>query len=195
MTAARWKSIAYVTAIFIVGAVTGASVAMSFNHRRFGGPMRPHDMIQQIRGRLRERLDLTPAQLQKIEPIVEKLGTEMRAIHLDAMQRAGKLMDNAHDQIAAELTGDQKRKLAQIERERHNSMRDRPPFPFRHDGSTRQGERRSPPADGSPHRNGPPHWDRPPEWRNSPGGPPEPGAMPPGPNPPPPTPAPTASGV
>ena len=155
MTAARCKSIAYIAAIFIVGAIAGASVAMSINHRRMGGPMRAHEMIQLVRGRLRERLDLTSAQVQKIDPIIEKLGTEMRAIHMDAMQRAGKLMDNAHDQIAAELTPEQKKKLERLDRERHNWMHDRPPFPFHHGGPPPHPGDRRPPPEGEPQPRGP----------------------------------------
>ena len=126
MNAARLKSIAYVTAIFLVGGVTGASIALSVGHKKMNSAVRGRDMIQV----------LTSDQVNKINPIVEKLGEEMRAIHLDAMQRTGKLIDSAHDQIAAELTPDQKHKLERFEKERHDSMRerhegmhDRPPFP------------------------------------------------------------------
>ena len=169
ISGARWKSIAYVSAIFLVGGVTGASIAMSVGHWRMDGPIRGRDMIQHLRGKLQARLDLTPEQVKKINPIVEKLGAEMRAIHLDAMQRTGKLMDNAHDQIAAELTPEQKRKLERFEQERHESMRerhesqrDRPPFPPHHG--------KAPPGGPLPPGGLPPRDHRPPPLRDEAGG-------------------------
>ena len=149
MTSLRWKSIAYATAIFIAGGVTGVCIAMSVTHQRMSGPMRQFEMIQQMRESLRSQLDLTVVQTEKIDPLIQKLGTEIGAIRQETARRIGKLIDSAHDQIAAELTPEQKRKLdtmerrrqqrfEAMERERHKFIRERPPFPFHHHGLKRE---------------------------------------------------------
>ena len=111
MNALRWKSIAYAAAIFVVGGGTGACLALGLIRHPRGGPPRSAEMAQRMRETLRTELDLTPVQTKKIDPLVEKLGAEMRAIHIETMERVRKLIDSAHDQIAAELTPEQKRKL------------------------------------------------------------------------------------
>ena len=178
MNALRWKSIAYAAAIFVVGGGTGACLALGLIRHPRGGPPRSAEMAQRMRETLRTELDLTPVQTKKIDPLVEKLGAEMRAIHIETMERVRKLIDSAHDQIAAELTPEQKRKLEAMERkrkqrfetmdrERHKFMREPPPFPFHRHGSKRDGEPGLPPPQG-------------PQPGQKPGAPTEPPPPPPG---------------
>lgn len=129
--------------------------------------MRPFEVTRHVRAHLRERLDLTPAQVEKIDPIIEKLGADMWTIHREAAQRVARLMDNAHDQIAAQLTPDQRRKLDKLQEERQNRMGDRP-FPFRPGGppGPKGGHRPPPPGmefPPPPHGDGPPHHERQPQ--------------------------------
>lgn len=182
ITVTRLRLIAYLAAIFLVGGITGASIArMFFHHHRWGPPVRPHEMVSQVRSHLRERLDLTPAQVEKIDPLIEKLGDEMWAIHRDTMQRVGKLMDSTQDKIAAQLTPDQRRKLEQLKLERESRMHDRP-MPFHGGPPGPDGKRHRPPPGKMPRgQDGPPPG--PPPGDDAPphdGPPPAPPSTPPG---------------
>jgi len=114
-----WKSTAYVAALFVVGAITGAVIAVSVTKQMLVHPPREHDMSEQMLKTLRERLQLTPAQLGKIDPIIQKASTDLRSLYDDTRKRAGTVMDAVYTQVGAELTADQKVKLQQLKNERH----------------------------------------------------------------------------
>ena len=95
--------------------------------------MRPHDMELRERTRLHDGLGLTPDQAQKVDPLLAKGFADIRTIHMETMQRIGKVIDATHVQIAALLTPEQKRKLDEMERQRRIRMRDQPGS-WRHHG-------------------------------------------------------------
>lgn len=115
MTLQNWKSVGYVVAIFVAGGIAGASIALSMTHHKFPGP-------RDMQRFLTHRLDLTPEQVQKVDPIVDKLNTDLQAVRRDARQRASKLIDDADTQIASFLTPDQKAKMQQLQRARREHM-------------------------------------------------------------------------
>ena len=115
-----WKKAAYVAALFIVGAATGTVVSVSVTKEMMAHPPRPHDMSQQMLRSLHSRLDLTPAQMQKVDPLIEKTGVELQSIYEDTRKKAGTVMDNCYSQISAVLTPEQKAKLEEIQSERRH---------------------------------------------------------------------------
>ena len=75
-----------------------------------------------MKERLRDELNLTPEQLAKISPIIDKTTAQLREIRRDTGRKVHGIIGDAHRQMAAELTDEQRQKLTQIE-ERHRRWR------------------------------------------------------------------------
>ena len=119
--AARWRVIAYLVAIFLVGGVVGALIAVSVTKRSMSAPPRSHDIAVLMRLHLRQRLKLTTEQEQKIDPIVEKVSQEIQKIHSETKDKVRMVLGSSYEQMAAFLTPEQKTKLEEIRRERAGS--------------------------------------------------------------------------
>jgi Spy/CpxP family protein refolding chaperone len=77
-----------------------------------------------MKERLRAELRLTPEQVAKISPIVDKTAAQLQEIRRDTGRRVHGIMAEAHKEIAVDLTDEQRQKLQQIE-ERHRRGRHR----------------------------------------------------------------------
>jgi Spy/CpxP family protein refolding chaperone len=75
------------------------------DQERHGG--RGHDSLE----RITERLNLTPEQKAKIQPIMDQAKPKMAAIHQEAMQKSKAVMDEAMGQIRPMLTPEQQKQL------------------------------------------------------------------------------------
>lgn len=74
---------------------------------------------------LTKKLDLTPDQQGKVQPIMDQAKPQLQAIHQDAMQKTKAVMDNAFGQIRLLLTPEQQQKLDAMDqaREAHHATR------------------------------------------------------------------------
>ncbi len=75
-----------------------------------------------MKERLRAELNLTPDQLAKISPIIDKTAAQLREIRRDTARRVHETIAEAHRQMAVNLTDEQRQKLQQIEA-RHRRWR------------------------------------------------------------------------
>jgi len=129
----RWKQIAGVILVFTAGCATGAFV---------GGLHARHVLHQfqnrliglRMKERLRAELKLTPEQLGKISPIIDKTAVQLKRMRRDTAWRAHEVIVGAHREMAANLTDEQRLKLQQIDdRHRHQlrgrRLADPPPEP------------------------------------------------------------------
>lgn len=117
------KTLLYIAAIFVAGAATGGIVgACAAKRMMFLHPPRPHDLAEHIRSQLHSRLGLSSEQKRKIDPILDQTGDALKAIHLETMARVAKAIDETQAKIAAELTPEQRIKLAQLEKERREFL-------------------------------------------------------------------------
>lgn len=73
-----------------------------------------HDSLEKIT----ERLNLTPEQKAKIQPILDQAKPQIEAIRRDAMEKAKAVMDNTRQQIRPMLTADQQKQLDEAQNER-----------------------------------------------------------------------------
>lgn len=121
--AVKWKLVLAFVAVFAAGAVTGSLGVAHFAARWFFHPPRPADMAARMRNHLRAELALTPAQVEKISPIINRAVAELEAVHTEGARRVGQVMSGAHAAIAAELSPEQRKKLDAIERRRHETLR------------------------------------------------------------------------
>ncbi len=115
--ALKWKLIAGFILVFLAGGMAGAFIAASQTHHFLSGPYRGA-MSDRMRDRLRNELRLTDEQMTKISPIIDKTATQLEAIRMETGRRVHETFAEAHREIAADLTPEQRAKLQKIE-ERH----------------------------------------------------------------------------
>jgi Spy/CpxP family protein refolding chaperone len=120
----QWKLIAGFLLVFVAGGITGAFVGGIYATHHFFELHHPERIAGQMKERLRTELNLTPEQLAKVSPIIDKTTAQLRDIRRDTGRRVHEIITDSHRQIAAQLTDEQRQKLAQME-ERHRRWRQR----------------------------------------------------------------------
>jgi len=122
--ALKWKLVAGFVLVFIAGGIAGAAFGGFYARHLFFEFHRPGRVGDRMKERLRTELRLTPEQMAKVSPIVDKTAAQLKQIRRDTGQRVHEIMTEAHKEIAANLTDEQRQKLQQIE-ERHRSWHHR----------------------------------------------------------------------
>jgi Spy/CpxP family protein refolding chaperone len=118
----QWKLAAAFLLVFVAGGVTGAFVGGAYARHQFFEVHHPERIGARMKERLRTELNLTPEQLAKISPIVDKTTLQLREIRQDTGRRVHQVIAEAHQQMSATLTDEQRQKLQQIE-QRHRRWR------------------------------------------------------------------------
>ena len=116
--ALQWKLIAGFLLVFIAGVISGAFLGGMYAQHHFFAFHRPELIGGRMKERLRTELNLTPEQVAKISPIIDKAATQLRDIRRETARRVHETIAEAHRQMAVNLTEEQRQKLQQIE-ERH----------------------------------------------------------------------------
>ena len=120
--ALQWKLIAGFILVFVAGGISGAFLGGLYARHHFFAFHRPALIGAQMKERLRAELKLTPEQVAKISPIIDKTAAQLRDIRRDTARRVHQTMAEAHRQMADNLTDEQRQKLQQIEA-RHRRWR------------------------------------------------------------------------
>jgi|SRR4029450_4799706 Spy/CpxP family protein refolding chaperone len=120
--ALKRKLVAGFILVFVAGGIAGAALGGWYTRHLFFESHRPGQMGDRMKERLRTELRLTPEQIAKVSPIIDKTTTELREIRRDTRGRVHGIMAEAHKEIAVNLTDEQRQKLQQIE-ERHRRWR------------------------------------------------------------------------
>ena len=122
--ALKWKLIAGFVLVFVAGGIAGAAFGGFYARHLFFDGHRPGRVGDRMKERLQVELRLTPEQVAKISPIVDKTAAQLQEIRRDTGRRVHGIMAEAHKEIAVDLTDEQRQKLQQIE-ERHRRWRHR----------------------------------------------------------------------
>ena len=125
--ALQWKLIAGFILVFIAGGMTGAFLGAAYARHLFFEFHQPGVMATRMRDRLRTGLHLTPEQVAKISPIIDKTAAQLRQVRRDTGRRVHEIMNEAHQQMAVNLTDEQRQKLKQIEERHRRSHHERWP--------------------------------------------------------------------
>jgi Spy/CpxP family protein refolding chaperone len=120
--ALQWKLIAGFLLVFVAGVISGAFLGGMYAQHHFFAFHRPELIGGRMKERLRTELNLTPEQVAKISPIIDKAATQLRDIRRETARRVHETIAEAHRQMAVNLTDEQRQKLQQIE-ERHRRWR------------------------------------------------------------------------
>ena len=126
--ALKWKLIAGFVLAFVAGAVTGAAVGGMHARHVFFEFHHPELIGVKMKEQFRAELDLTPDQVAKISPIIDKTAADLQKVRCDTGGRVREIWMEAHQQIAANLTDEQRQKLRQM-KERHHQWRHRHGLP------------------------------------------------------------------
>jgi len=122
--ALKWKLVAGFVLVFVAGGIAGAALGGFYARHVFFDVHHPRRVGDRMKERLRAELSLTPEQVGKISPIVDKTAAQLQEIRRDTGRRVHEIMTEAHNEIAVNLTDEQRQKLQQIE-ERHRRWRHR----------------------------------------------------------------------
>jgi Spy/CpxP family protein refolding chaperone len=122
--ALKWKLVAGFVLVFVAGGIAGAALGGIYARHLFFDVHHPRRVGDRMKERLRAELRLTPEQVAKVSPIVDKTAAQLQEIRRDTGRRVHEIMEEAHKEIAADLTDEQRQKLQQIE-ERHRRWRHR----------------------------------------------------------------------
>jgi Spy/CpxP family protein refolding chaperone len=119
------KIILYLAIIFVAGGITGTVIAWGSAKRKMADPPSMEKVCSSLQERLKTKLELTPDQLKKIQPILDQAAQEMQAIHGKTMEQIDQTVRRTHEEIAKELSPAQKKKLAELDSERCEFMQKR----------------------------------------------------------------------
>jgi hypothetical protein len=115
--------------VFIAGGMTGGLIWSAHAHHLFLGPPHSGALAHRIGERLRAELNLSSDQFAKISPIIEQTASKLETIRIETARRVSQTMADAHQQMAPDLTAEQRAKLAAMEQkhQRHSRHRGFPP--------------------------------------------------------------------
>jgi Spy/CpxP family protein refolding chaperone len=119
--ALKWKLIVGFVLVFLAGGMTGAFFGASHARHLFFGPP-SKIMSERMRNRLRWQLHLTDEQVAKISPIIDKTAVQLQEIRRSTGLRVHETIAEAHREMAADLTPEQRVKLQEMEA-RHQHWR------------------------------------------------------------------------
>src|SRR5205809_7886263 len=128
--ALKWKLIAGFILVFVAGGISGAFLGGLYARHLFFGFHHPEQIGARMKERLRAELNLTPEQVAKVSPIIDKTAVQFREIRRETARRVHETIAEAHRQMAVNLTDEQRQKLQQIEerprRWRHHRLHEPP---------------------------------------------------------------------
>ena len=116
--ALKWKVIVGFVLVFVAGGMTGAFLGASHARHLFSAQPHRGMMSERMRDRFRAQLNLTPEQVAKISPIMDKAAAQLEEIRRTTGRRVRETFAEAHREMAADLTEEQRAKLQEIEARR-----------------------------------------------------------------------------
>jgi Spy/CpxP family protein refolding chaperone len=119
----KWKLGVYVLALFLAGGGSGALIAWQVCRRMPVTPVPSAEIGARLRARFQSRLELTPDQVQKIDPMIDQAMRRVEAIRKETARDVFANVSNLHQQVLVVLTPEQRVKFEELERERREYLR------------------------------------------------------------------------
>ncbi len=110
--ALKWRLVAGFFLVFAAGIATGAFVSATRWHHF--GPGRAHH--RSLAERMQTRLNLTPAQVAKMKPILDHAANTLEQIRRETTRRVHEALAEVDRELAPELTAEQRTRLETMER-------------------------------------------------------------------------------
>ncbi|HEX4666736.1 MAG TPA: hypothetical protein VH207_09050 [Chthoniobacterales bacterium] len=124
----KGKLVAGFILAFLAGAVTGAFFTFHEGQQWHGSFGRhPHSVAERMRERVKSQLDLTPEQMVKVAPILDRAVKELQQIRSETGAKVRRVMSETDESLKPLLSDEQREKLARIEKEGHGKRGARHP--------------------------------------------------------------------
>ena len=124
--AIRWKLISGLLLVFVLGVLVGSAGTGYYLKHRLRPMIKDHRARKAfIVKRLSKKLNLTPNQKTKIEPIVEQMIDKRSEYYRKTRPEIKQIMDQGFAQIKEELNEDQKKKLDELRKKFKKHRRER----------------------------------------------------------------------
>jgi hypothetical protein len=141
-----WKIILLLAGIFVTGATTGGLVAVRVCKEQLDKPKQPPPVeqwtVERLK-RLKERLKLSPEQVEKVKPVMKRDMEELSQLRGDFFTKSRTIVDRMEKDIAAHLTPEQLQEFEKVKQEsaeRWRRMQERERGDKKHDGPRRPGD-------------------------------------------------------
>jgi hypothetical protein len=103
----------YLAAIFLAGGVSGGAIHSRFGRHAGAEPPSP----RRIQTRLEHQLNLTPEQVQQIQPILKRMARDYKGAQVASLHKMSDIISKHYEEISPFLTPGQQAKLRRIEHE------------------------------------------------------------------------------
>ncbi len=112
----KWKTIASIVIVFLLGAAAGALVTHTLYQRKVEGIINgePRSTREFIVRRLSHKLDLDSTQQERLRVIVEETHAEMKAVRKQFRPQIEEILARSQDKVRAILRPDQREKYEKI---------------------------------------------------------------------------------
>lgn len=130
--APRWKVLFAFTGVFVAGVVAGgvasfrAAITKTTADQTVKVTTVPTDQFSpdQMK-RFTQQLSLTPEQSVKIKPIIDQAGEALTKFRTETLKQTSTIIEDMQDEVAKQLTDEQRVKLAAIKKQQHERMLNR----------------------------------------------------------------------
>jgi hypothetical protein len=119
----RKQFLVYLGSLFLAGAAAGGFTGYSIAKSKSCQPRARRDFNKEYRQLLRERLNLSAEQMEKIDPILAKTEAAIYQSGTKCLKQIDGLVQNSHKEMAEYLTTDQQVKLEELDRNRQEFWR------------------------------------------------------------------------
>jgi hypothetical protein len=113
------------TLLFFAGAYAGATLTRAKERRHLLGSQTAFSAedsyLQRLHDRYTADLEMTPDQIAKVQPAMERARQQFRSIREDASKRTRGVMTELYHSVQTHLTPDQQTRFAQLVKTRQNS--------------------------------------------------------------------------
>jgi Spy/CpxP family protein refolding chaperone len=116
-----WQVCLVLVAIFAAGGISGGLVAFRIARRH--APPPPGVWIARRIENVARELQLTPAQMERVQPILKRNVEELTKLSRQSMHTVHGMLERMETEIAAELTPAQRTKFEQMMKERREVRR------------------------------------------------------------------------
>jgi len=113
----HWKIGLCLVAIFAAGAVTGAMLTVRMVKAYIARQATLDRWAGNAMKDYQKKLDLTPAQAEKLKPVFEEAAKELREIRSNTTSNTIQVLRKMNEDVSRDLTPEQQKKLDEIKRE------------------------------------------------------------------------------
>lgn len=121
---ARWKIVVSLFVIFLAGSITGALFTIAIAKHEVRRQSDPTQWFQLTMQRWKTRLRLTPAQEEKLKPIVQETVEELRTLRASDLRQTDEILARARTRIEPELTPEQRVRLQKMQEARKRRLQE-----------------------------------------------------------------------